>query len=125
MKRRMLFRASRWATLGASLGASLALAHHSFANVYDTAQSVTLEGTVSEFRFVHPHPMLVVSVAAESWRAEMDNRSELADIGVTANTFKVGDRVRMTGSPGRDEPRILYLWKLGAPCRWAPLRAGR
>jgi hypothetical protein len=92
-------------------------AHHSFAGVYDTGKSVTFEGVVSEFLFVHPHPFLVVSIAqasgpAESWRAEMDNRFELADIGVTAKTFKPGDRVRISGSPGRNEPRILYLWKL-------------
>jgi hypothetical protein len=42
----------------------------------------------------------------------MDNRFELADIGVTAQTFRPGDRVRLSGSPGRNEPRILYLMKL-------------
>jgi hypothetical protein len=116
MPKRVLVRASVWGFVGALAGASAALAHHSFAGIYDSARSVTLEGTVSEFRFVHPHPMLIVAVAGnESWRAEMDNRSELADIGVTADTFKAGDRVRVTGSPGRDEPRILYLRTLERP----------
>jgi hypothetical protein len=97
--------------------ASIASAHHSFAGVYDSARNVDLEGVVTEFLFIHPHPFLVVRVtpadgATESWRAEMDNRFELADIGVTAQTFKPGDRVRISGSPGRNEPRILYLMKL-------------
>jgi hypothetical protein len=100
----------------AGLWASNAFAHHTFSGIYDTARSITLDGVVSEFHFVHPHPVLVITVAsAESWRAEMDNRFELADIGVTAQTFKAGDRVRVTGSPGRKEGRMLYLWKLERP----------
>ena len=97
--------------------ASIAAGHHSFGAVYDSARSVTLEGVVTEFLFVHPHPFLVIRVTPsggtnESWRAEMDNRFELADIGVTAQTFKPGDRVRISGIPGRKEPHILYLMKL-------------
>jgi hypothetical protein len=109
----MLCAMKRWLLFLTAIWASTAFAHHSFASIYDGDRSVTLEGVVSEFRFVHPHPVLVVDVGpTESWRAEMDNRFELADIGVTAQTFKAGDRVRITGSPGRAEPRILYLWKL-------------
>jgi len=96
------------------------VAHHSFANIYDTAQSLSLTGTVREFLFVHPHPILVVEVQNEAgkrqtWRAEMDNRYELQDIGVTVDTFRPGDLVIVSGSPGRDQPNILYLWRLDRP----------
>jgi hypothetical protein len=96
---------------------SVAGAHHSFAGVYDSARNVDMEGVITEFLFVHPHPFLVIRVTpadgpSESWRAEMDNRFELADIGVTAQTFKPGDRVHFSGIPGRKEPHILYLMKL-------------
>jgi hypothetical protein len=105
------------------LGAAWAMAagaHHSFGSIYDSGRTVALEGVVKEFLFVHPHPFLVVSVQGErggeqSWRAEMDNRFELEDIGIDARTFKPGDRVRISGSPGRNEPQILYLWKLERP----------
>jgi hypothetical protein len=95
-------------------------AHHSFGNIYDSGRSVTLEAVVTQFLFVHPHPILVVDVAGEggarqSWRAEMDNRFELEDIGITIETFRPGDRVVVSGSPGRNEPRILYLWRLERP----------
>ena len=101
----------------AAVWVSVASAHHSFAGVYDSSRNVSLEGVITEFLFVHPHPFLVIRVtpaegASESWRAEMDNRFELADIGVTAQTFKPGDRVRFSGIPGRKEPHILYLMKL-------------
>jgi hypothetical protein len=74
---------------------------------------VTLEGTVTEFAFVNPHPFIFIALeegsATKTWKLEMDNRFELADIGITATTFKPGDRVAVTGSPGRTLPNILYL----------------
>ena len=92
-------------------------AHHSIANVYDSKRQETVEGTVSEFRFVNPHPVLVIDVAAdgvepELWQLEMDNRSELAEIGVTATTFRPGDRVIVRGSLARNEAHSLYLLRL-------------
>jgi len=101
------------------LCASLAWGHHSFGNIYDSSQNVTIEGVVAEFMFVHPHPFLVIDVTREgrkhSWRGEMDNRFELSDIGIRADTFKPGDRVVVSGSPGRNEERTLYVWKLERP----------
>jgi hypothetical protein len=90
-------------------------AHHSFGSVYDTAARMTLKGVVREFQFINPHPFLIVEVDEQSWRAEMDNRFELADIGITAKTFRPGDEVVLNGSPGRSEARILYLWRLDRP----------
>jgi hypothetical protein len=107
--------------LGLSIAwAAVASAHHSFGSIYDSGRTVSFDGVVKEFLFVHPHPFLVVSVQgergdAQTLRAEMDNRFELEDIGVDARTFKPGDRVRISGSPGRNEPQILYLWKLERP----------
>jgi len=37
------------------------------------------------------------------------------DIGMTADTFRPGDRVIIGGSPGRNQPNILYLWRLERP----------
>lgn len=97
-----------------------AVAHHSFASIYDSGQTVTLAATVREFQFIHPHPFLVVEVqdaagARQTWRAEMDNRFELEEIGITRNTFRPGDRVIVSGSPGRSQAFILYLWQLDRP----------
>jgi hypothetical protein len=94
-----------------------AYAHHSFANIYDSSRRVNLEAVISSFAFINPHPYLIIKVGrgaagTQEWRAEMDNRFELADIGITAQTFKPGDRVVVSGSPGRNEPQIMYLWRL-------------
>jgi hypothetical protein len=111
---------TRW-TL--ALAATIALdspplrAHHSISGVYDRSRPATLDGTVAEFQLINPHPFLFINVAdaigaAQRWRLEMDNRSELADIGVTAATFRPGDRVVVSGSLARAQPRSLYLLRL-------------
>ncbi len=97
-----------------------ALAHHSISGVYDSGRQITIDGRVVEFQFVNPHPVLIVAPSgAEAgdgpWRLEMDNRYELADIGVTAKTFRPGEHVVATGSAARDESHSLYLMKLDRP----------
>jgi hypothetical protein len=94
-------------------------AHHSIAAVYDSSRQQRLDGVVAEFQFINPHPFVIVTVevdgAPESWRLEMDNRFELQDIGMTSETLKRGDRVVVTGSLGRTEPRTLYVRQLDRP----------
>lgn len=93
------------------------LAHHSIAAVYDSSRRLTVEGVVTEFQFVNPHPFLLIeSVAGEhagqAWRLEMDNRFELSEIGIAPDTFKAGDRVVVSGSANRTQPQSLYLYRL-------------
>jgi Family of unknown function (DUF6152) len=96
-----------------------ASAHHSISSVYDGARQVTVEGRVTEFQFVNPHPILIIDAAVESpeqpWRLEMDNRFELSEIGMSAGTFKLGDRVVVTGSLSRTQPQSLYIRRLDRP----------
>jgi len=107
--------------VGAALGlAGLAAhAHHSIAAVYDSSRQQRLEAVVAEFKFVNPHPFVIVTVEADgaeqSWRLEMDNRFELAEVGMTDTTLKPGDRVVVTGSVGRTDPRSLYIRQLDRP----------
>jgi hypothetical protein len=95
-------------------------AHHSIAGMYDQSRRVTLDGVIAQFQFVNPHPFVMVDVrdaggVAQSWKAELDNRWELLDIGLTATTFKAGDRVIVSGSPGRDRTALMYVWRLERP----------
>ena len=100
--------------------AVVAHAHHSLAGMYDQSRRVALDGIVAQFHYVNPHPYVLLDVKdtggrTQQWRLEMDNRRELADIGVTSDTLKPGDRLVVSGSPGRTEPRLLYVWKLDRP----------
>jgi hypothetical protein len=94
-----------------------ASAHHSISSAYDSRRSVSLEGSVVEFRFVNPHPYVMATATADdgqsvTWRLEMDNRRELESIGMSVQTLRPGDRILVTGSPSWTEPRSLYVRKL-------------
>jgi hypothetical protein len=94
--------------------------HHSIAGVYDGSQQVTIEGIVTEFRFVNPHPFLIAEVkqagGTQEWKLEMDNRSELVEVGMNDKTLKRGDRIIVTGSPIRPpQMYALYIRKLDRP----------
>ena len=106
--------------IGVAVYAMTAHAHHSIAGAYDTSQQVTIEGVVTRFQFVNPHPYLVAEVKdgggkAQPWRLEMDNRWELVEIGVDNETLKPGDRIVVTGSPARNQAQSLYVRKLERP----------
>ncbi len=108
------------AALGIAVSDSAISAHHSIAAAYDNARQVTVTGTVSQFLFVTPHPILGIDVmddagAPRQWRLEMDNRSELSEVGMSGETLKRGDRVVVTGSPGRNQPQTLYIRRLERP----------
>jgi len=90
--------------------------HHSIAGVYDNSRQVTIEGLIAEFHFVNPHPFVIVAVNNERWKLEMDNLSELVEVGMTRETLKPGDRVVVSGSPVRSTPpQGLYIRKLDRP----------
>jgi hypothetical protein len=81
-------------------------AHHSFATYYFEDQSVTIEGDVVEFDYRAPHAWLHVTAPdaqgqMRRFSAEWANPRRLMGDGVTRDTLKPGDRVVITGSPGR------------------------
>lgn len=118
---------SRWAGawLALAVAASSAAAgaaaagHHSIAGIYDGTREVTIEAVVVRFEFIDPHPFVIVDVregaATQQWRLEMDNRFELVQIGMAADTLKAGDRVVVAGRPSRQQPHALYVNRLDRP----------
>ena len=112
----------RWASLIALglIGASApAVAHHAISAIYDSSKRVTIEGAVRDFQFINPHPFLIIEVSDGGkpleWKLEMDNRFELINEGMQADTLKPGDRVVASGSLSRTNPRGLYLMRLDRP----------
>jgi hypothetical protein len=95
-------------------------AHHSIAAEYDNSKQVNIDTVIQRVHFVNPHPFLIATISdgkggAQEWRLEMDNLRELVEIGFTNLTLKPGDRVIVTGSPGRTQPNNLYIRKLERP----------
>jgi hypothetical protein len=115
-----MIRAAALCVFGMAATTVWVYAHHSLTGIYDSGRQVKIEGLVAQFHFVNPHPFLTVDVKSENggtqqWRLEMDNRFELTGIGMTAETLKPGDRVIVSGSPGRTESQSLYIRRLDRP----------
>jgi len=96
--------------IAAAAFAASALAHHSFA-MFDSQQTVTLDGTVKEFEWVNPHSWLRVMVKDEKtgqqmmWALELSSPSRLVTMGMRADSVKPGDAVSVTFHPLRNGAR--------------------
>ena len=100
--RHLLACAAAWAALPAA-----AQAHHSFAAFFDPDKSVTVTGTVTEFRFTNPHGMIAVNVKKPDgsfveWRAETNAPVVLVQRGWSKDSIKPGMVVTIDGWPSRD-----------------------
>jgi len=89
-------------------------AHHSFAAFFDPAKSVTVTGTVTEFRFTNPHGMIALEVkkpggAVEQWRAETNAPVVLVQRGWNRDSIKPGMVVTVEGWPSRDGRNYLRM----------------
>jgi uncharacterized cupredoxin-like copper-binding protein len=81
-------------------------AHHSFAATYDKTQT-SVEGEVLQFVYRNPHALLQIMAPDENrqmqrWTVEWEARGQLDHQGVTSMTLKPGDRVVVTGNPGKN-----------------------
>jgi hypothetical protein len=92
--------------IAAMLTASSALAHHSFA-MFDQSKTVTIQGTVKDFRWTNPHVFIQVMVkndqgVDEEWSIEMTSPEHLVRTGWKPGTLKPGDKVTLNIHPLRD-----------------------
>lgn len=90
------------------------LAHHSAAGV-DRTKTVTVAGTVKEFRWTNPHSWIDLEVpdaagGTTTWSAEMTSPAFLLRAGWRASTVKAGDKVSIVLRPMRSgDPGGLFV----------------
>ena len=90
--------------LAVMLRVTTASAHHAFAPAYDGKRLITVEGIVTQFRFVNPHAMMFMDVTDKDgkvvkWVVEFDGNLNLSEKGWTADSIKAHERVTVTGNP--------------------------
>jgi hypothetical protein len=101
-----------------SLTAILALAiplaaHHSMAG-FDRNKSVTLSGTVKQFKWANPHAWIEMEVATDKgpqmWNFEMTAPAQLIRAGWKSSSLRPGDKVSITARPQvNGEPGGLFV----------------
>jgi hypothetical protein len=102
------------AVIVVALVASAAFAHHSATATYIHGKVVKVEGTLKEFVWRNPHSFMKVEATDEKgekqmWVIEGAAPQQLTEGGLTASTLRAGDRVIVTGYPGRiaEDHRLL------------------
>ena len=106
MKQRFLVLVSLSALILPALGGGLAFAHHSATATYIHGKSVKIEGKLKEFIWRNPHSFMKVEAPDEKgetqiWVIEGAAPAQFIEQGLTTTTLRPGDRVIVTGMPGR------------------------
>jgi hypothetical protein len=90
--------------LFAGIVTSVVSAHHSTNGIYNEDEMVELAGTVVEWRFVNPHPTLILEVVApdgsvQEWDVSYGGSAvtHLRRRGYAADTFMPGDAIVARG----------------------------
>ena len=106
---------SAMVTLALAFGAVSLSAHHSWP--VNMEKLVTVKGTVMQFEWANPHPMITLEVKADDGKVEKwliggpaINRMEAN--GWTKDTVKPGDVLTGTGFQFSDGQKIVRLEKL-------------
>jgi len=96
--------------LACTLASPALEAHHSTRNLYDHDREIVVVGKVVEWRFINPHPYLIVEAEADDGTLELWDISyggaavvHLKRLGYAADTFKPGDVIVVRGRPALAE----------------------
>src|SRR5688500_4537543 len=105
-------------TAAALAGGATAYAHHSQVAVYNTSAEQVIEGTLAQVLIRSPHSWVQIEAKDEKgqvvrWGVEWGGAAQLRNAGVDGKTgLKVGDKVKVTGRPGRNaaDHRLLMVF---------------
>jgi hypothetical protein len=100
------FRSTLLALLATLVPELPAPAHHAQAPFFHQDRTVEIQGTVKNWLFRNPHPVLLVEVTGPNgqttnWSVLFPPATVLAKRGWSTETFKVGETVIASGHPSR------------------------
>jgi hypothetical protein len=112
-----------WTCLSLSIAVMMwagdAFAHHG-GSEYDLKTTTTVEGTITEFRFVNPHVQILFESKDEKgnvlhWSCEAPDPAMLVRQGWSREMLKPGDHVTFVGHPAKSGAKVIVLQKLTLP----------
>lgn len=108
--------------LAVSFLSCASLAHHGGA-AYDSSKTVTVTGTVTDFRFINPHVLIYIAVEGDDgevveWSGELTSPNRLARMAQPGSVrwhkeiLRPGDEIELTGNPAVTGAPSLRLRKV-------------
>jgi len=88
--------------------------HHSAPVHFDLSREITIEGVLTEIRWVNPHSRFRVDVtnpdgSRNEWLVEMGAINNIRRSNFPTDRFKLGDRIVVIGAPGRHGNRAVLI----------------
>lgn len=95
------------------LSSHFASAHHGTSGQFDQTKTIKVSGVVTQLKLVNPHSYIYFDVkndagGVDAWRCEMRAGALLIRSGWSADLFKAGTKITVTGLPARREPHGCY-----------------
>jgi hypothetical protein len=89
------------------------LAHHGSA-AYDNSNLTTLTGTITDFQFIQPHPLIYLDVKdangnVTKWYVEMTAPNHLVHYGWNGHKLHAGQTIKVTGHAAKNGDKVLNL----------------
>lgn len=106
---------------GLGLLSGQAYAHHSISATYLEDRTVIVEGQLAQLLFRNPHSFVHLVVREKNgstvrYAVEWVGANQLGGEGVGRDTLKIGDRVVISGNPGRNsKDHLLRMLTLTRP----------
>jgi Family of unknown function (DUF6152) len=88
-------------------------AHHG-ASAYDNSTLTTLSGTITDFQFIQPHPLISLDVKDDTgnvtkWSVEMTAPNHLVHYGWNGHKLHAGQTIKVTGHAAKSGVKVLNL----------------
>ena len=83
--------------------ATPAAAHHGWSG-YDQNKELTLDGTIAESGYEHPHGHVRLTTADKTWVVTLAPPSRMERRGLPSEMLKTGTKARVVGYPSRTDP---------------------
>jgi hypothetical protein len=99
---------------------SAAVSAHHGAATFDTANEITLKGTVTEWTWFNPHCFLKFDVkdasgAVKNWAVEAGNPTDMSKRGWSRTMMKPGDEVTVTLQPVKTGAPVGRIMRVTLP----------
>ena len=99
---------------------SAAISAHHGAATFDTANEITLKGTVTEWTWFNPHCFLKFDVkdasgAVKNWAVEAGNPTDMSKRGWSRTMMKPGDEVTVTLQPVKTGAPVGRIMRVTLP----------
>ncbi|WP_457966939.1 DUF6152 family protein [Pseudomonas sp. R4-84] len=107
--------------LSTMLVTTAALAHHGWSE-YDASKPLTLEGTIKESGYSHPHGTVRLQTTEKTWFVVLAPPSRMENRGLTKDMLKAGNRATVVGYANKNKPDELRAERITIDDRTTELR---